>query len=135
MFSIPTSSPTDIQNEIIEEFHIVAEDRSLMLQYLMELGERLPPLEERYKIEDNKIQGCMSTVWLVGHNQTDRIFFEADSNTAITKGLISLLIRIFSGQTATSILSSELYFLDKIGLANLIGSQRSNGLVQMIRQI
>lgn len=128
-------SPHDIQNEIIQEFQFLEGNREAMLHYLMELGEKLPPFPDTDKTEQNKIQGCMSTVWLSCKPQGDKLYFQADSNTAITKGLISLLVRVLSGQSISTILHTDLYFLEQIGMNQLIGSQRSSGLASMIQQI
>ena len=124
-----------IQDEIIAAFQVLADDREATLHYLMELGEKMPPLADQYKTEHNRIRGCMSTVWLVHKAQNDRLFWEADSNTAITKGLISLLVRVFSGQTIPDILQTKLYFTDSIGMYQLIGSQRSSGFASMLKKI
>jgi FeS assembly SUF system protein len=128
-------SPHETQNQIIQEFQFLGGDREAMLHYLMELGEKLPPFPATDKTEQNKIQGCMSTVWLSCKPAGDKLYFQADSNTAITKGLISLLIRVLSGQSIATILHTDLYFLDQIGMNQLIGSQRSSGLASMIQQI
>ena len=126
---------TEIQDEIIEEFSFLGDDRESTVFYIMELGQKLPPLDEQYKIEENIIKGCQSKVWLRASLQGDRVIFEADSNTDITKGLISLLIRVLSGRTVDEILNADLYFIEKIGMGQIIGSQRSNGLVAMIKQM
>jgi cysteine desulfuration protein SufE len=126
---------TDIQNEIIEEFSFLGDDRESIIFYIMELGQKLPPMDEQHKIEQNIIKGCQSKVWLQASLQGDRVLFEADSNTDITKGLISLLIRVLSGQTVDDIINADLYFIEKIGMGQIIGSQRSNGLVAMIKQM
>jgi cysteine desulfuration protein SufE len=131
-------SPSTIetrQDEIIQAFKLLEDDREAMLHYIMELGEQMPPLANEHKTEANLIKGCMSAVWLKPCQQGDRLFFEADSNTAITKGLISLLIRILSGETAQAILQSNLYFIQGIGMHQLIGSQRTGGLASMLQQI
>lgn len=128
-------SPHAIQSELIQEFRFLEGDREAMLQYLIELGEKLPALPDTDKTEQNKIQGCMSTVWLSCKPAGDKLYFQADSNTAITKGLISLLIRVLSGQSIATILHTDLYFLEQIGMDQLIGSQRSSGLASMIQQI
>ena len=125
----------DIQQEIIDEFALLEGNREETLFYLMDLGERLPPLDEAKKTEDNIVKGCQSKVWLVPHQDEDRLSFEADSNTEITKGLLSLLVRVFNGQQADNILSTDLYFIDKIGMNRFIGTQRSNGFAAMIKQI
>ncbi len=129
------ASMTDIQNEIIEEFSFLGDDRESTIFYIMELGQKLPELDGKYKIEENIIKGCQSKVWLTADLDGDRIIFNADSNTDITKGLISLLIKVLSGQRLEDILKADLYFIEKIGMGQIIGSQRSNGLVAMIKQM
>ena len=130
----PTSID-NIQNEIIEEFSFLGDDRESTIFYIMELGQKLPELDEKFKIEENIIKGCQSKVWLTAELDGNRIIFEADSNTEITKGLISLLIRVLSGQKIDDILNVNLYFIEKIGMGQIIGSQRSNGLLAMIKQM
>lgn len=130
-----SASAEEIQSEIIDEFSILGDDRESAIFYIMELGQSLPELDEKYKIEENIIKGCQSKVWLTAELNDDRIIFNADSNTDITKGLISLLIRVLSGQTVDKILNTDLYFIEKIGMGRFIGSQRSNGLVSMIKQM
>lgn len=125
----------EVQQEIIDEFALLGYDRESTIFYIMELGEKLPELEEKHKTEENIIKGCQSKVWLITELKNDKIIFNADSNTAITKGLISLLIRIYSGRGPKEIMNSDLYFMEKIGMRNVIGSQRSNGLTAMIKQI
>lgn len=124
-----------IQDEIIDEFSILGDDPESMIYYIMETGQKLDPLDDKDKIEENLITGCQSKVWLVANTDVDRLIFNADSNTDITKGLISLLIRVLSGQTIDEVLNAELYFIDRIGMNRIIGSQRSNGLTSMIKQI
>ena len=130
-----SASMTEVQNEIIEEFSFLEDDRESTIFYIMELGQKLPELDEKYKIDENIIKGCQSKVWLTAELDGEKIIFEADSNTEITKGLISLLIRVLSGQAIDNILSADLYFIEKIGMGQIIGSQRSNGLVAMIKQM
>ena len=124
-----------IQDEIIEEFALLDGDTEATTFYLMELGQKLPPLDEQYKNEENTVKGCQSKVWLVPEREEDRLHFQADSNSAITKGLISLLVRIFDGQRSGDILESDLYFINKIGMNRFIGTQRSNGFAAMIKQM
>ncbi|WP_158857973.1 SufE family protein [Lunatibacter salilacus] len=124
-----------VQDEIIEEFGILGNDRESTIFYIMELGDRLDPFPEIERTEDNIIKGCQSKVWLVTQEEGDKVVFLADSNTDITKGLISLLIRVLSGRSPDEIISSDLYFIDKIGMGSIIGSQRSNGLTAMIKQM
>jgi cysteine desulfuration protein SufE len=130
-----SASMTEVQNEIIEEFSFLGDDRESTIFYIMELGQKLPELDEKYRIDENIIKGCQSKVWLTAELDGEKIIFKADSNTEITKGLISLLIRVLSGQVIDNILSTDLYFIEKIGMGQIIGSQRSNGLVAMIKQM
>jgi cysteine desulfuration protein SufE len=125
----------EIQEEIIREFALLEGDMEMTVFYLMELGQRLPEMDEVDKSHDNLVKGCQSKVWLVANIQDDKVNFSADSNTAITKGLVSLLIRIFSGQKPGDILQSDLYFMNKIGMERFIGTQRSNGFAAMIKQM
>jgi cysteine desulfuration protein SufE len=124
-----------IQDEIIDEFAILGGDKESTIFYIMELGNNLEPLDEKYKTYSNLIKGCQSKVWLEAELSNDRLILKADSNTDITKGLISLLIRVLSGQLLDDIIDVDLYFIDKIGMHNVIGSQRSNGFASMIKQI
>lgn len=124
-----------IQDEIIEEFGLFEDDRNGKLEYLIDLGEKLPALEEAHKVDENLIKGCQSKVWLVSHRQDERLAYKADSNTAITKGLIALLIRVLSGQKIADIARADLYFISGIGMDTFIGSQRSNGFANMINQM
>lgn len=124
-----------IQDEIIGEFEILGDDKESTIYYIMELGDQLPDFPETERKEDNIIKGCQSKVWLITNLQDGKIHFLADSNTAITKGLISLLIRVLSGRKAKDIMNADLYFIDKIGMGNIIGSQRSNGLAAMIKRM
>lgn len=129
---------TDIntaQNEIIDEFEILGDDKESTIYYIMELGDKLDAFPENERTEENIIKGCQSKVWLTTAFKSDKIIFFADSNTDITKGLISLLIRVYSGRKPSEIINSDLYFIDKIGMGSIIGSQRSNGLAAMIKQM
>lgn len=125
----------DIQNEIIEEFSLLGEDMESTIFYIMEMGNKLPPLEEKHKTDDNLVKGCQSKVWLTTSYDDGKVIYHADSNTEITKGLISLLIRLWNGRSPDEILDSELYFMEKIGMRKVVGSQRSNGFTSMIRQM
>ena len=129
------STINDIQEEIIEEFTLLDGDMEMSNLYLMELGQKLPPMSEESKTDDNIVKGCQSKVWLVPNLTDDKIHFQADSNTAITKGLVSLLVRILSNQSSQDILDADLYFIQKIGMDRFIGTQRSNGFSSMIKQI
>jgi cysteine desulfuration protein SufE len=129
------ASINTIQDEIISEFSVLEGDMEMTVFYIMELGQKLPAMREEDKTEDNLVKGCQSKVWLTARMEHDKIFFSADSNTAITKGLVSLLVRIFNGQTPEAILNADLYFMNKIGMERFIGTQRSNGFASMIRQM
>ncbi|AKP53868.1 SufE family protein [Cyclobacterium amurskyense] len=124
-----------IQEEIISEFEILGDDKESTIYYIMELGDQLAEFPEEEKKEDNIIKGCQSKVWLTTTFEDGKVHFHADSNTDITKGLISLLIRVLSGRKASEIINADLYFIEKIGMGNIIGSQRSNGLTAMIKQM
>ena len=124
-----------IQDEIINEFSLLDGDMEMTVFYIMELGQKLPVMDEADKIEENIVKGCQSKVWLTAKLNDGKIFFIGDSNTAITKGLVSLLIRIFSGQSPETILNVDLYFMQKIGMERFIGTQRSNGFASMIKQM
>ncbi len=124
-----------IQDEIINEFSLLDGDMEMTVFYIMELGQKLPVMNENLKTEENIVKGCQSKVWMTARIENDKIYFEADSNTAITKGLVSLLVRIFNGQRPDSILNTDLYFMHKIGMERFIGTQRSNGFASMIKQM
>lgn len=119
------------QKEIIEEFKILDQDFEMSLNYLMELGDRVPLIKEKHKVEENIIKGCQSKVWLTYKLNNKGFTFLGDSNTEITKGLLSLLIRIYSNCSPKEIIDSNLFFIEEIGLNRFIGTQRSNGLKSM----
>lgn len=124
-----------IQEEIITEFQALEGDREDMLTYIIDLGERLIPMDEFYKSEHYTVSGCLSKVWLIYKKEEDRLFFEADSNTAITKGLISLILRVLSGQKIDDIINANLYFVGSIGMTQLIGLQRASGFANMVKKV
>src|SRR6478609_4988681 len=124
-----------IQDEIINEFSLLDGDMEMTVFYIMELGQKLSAMNEADKTEDNIVKGCQSKVWLTAKQNDGKVFFSGDSNTAITKGLVSLLIRIFNGQSPETILNTDLYFMKKIGMERFIGTQRSNGFAAMIKQM
>jgi cysteine desulfuration protein SufE len=130
-----SKSILEIQDEIASEFSLLDGDMEMTVFYIMELGQKLPDMLEADKTEDNIVKGCQSKVWLTAKVENDQVFFKADSNTAITKGLVSLLIRIFNGQTPETILNTTLSFMQKIGMERFIGTQRSNGFAAMIKQM
>ncbi|MGC4023653.1 MAG: SufE family protein [Cyclobacteriaceae bacterium] len=125
----------EIQDEIINEFSLLDGDMEMTVFYIMELGQKLPVMDESEKTEENIVKGCQSKVWLTAKITDGKVLFSGDSNTAITKGLVSLLIRIFNNQPPETILSTELYFMQKIGMERFIGTQRSNGFASMIKQM
>jgi len=124
-----------IQDEITDEFSLLEGDMEMTVFYIMELGQKLPEMKEEDKTEDNMVKGCQSKVWLTARLESEVIRYAADSNAAITKGLISLLIRIFSGQRPEAILDADLTFMKRIGMERFIGTQRSNGFAAMIKQM
>ncbi|HBX53444.1 MAG: Fe-S metabolism protein SufE [Bacteroidetes bacterium RIFOXYA12_FULL_35_11] len=123
-----------IQDEIIEEFSVF-EDWMEKYSYLIELGNSVPPISEEFKKPENLIQGCQSQVWLNAEVQDGKILFSADSDAIITKGIVALLIKVYTNHTPVEILNTELYFIDKIGLKENLSPTRSNGLVAMIKQL
>lgn len=124
----------EIQNDIVDEFSMFDnwEDR---YQYLIDLGKTLPLIDEQYKTENYLIKGCQSNVWLHAENNNNTIIYTADSDAIITKGIIALLVRVFSNQTPQAILNSTIDFIDKIGLKDHLSPTRANGLVSMIKQM
>lgn len=123
------------QEAIIEEFSMLDGDMEMTLNYIMELGEELGNLPEGDQIEDNIIKGCQSKVWMIASLESDKIKFNADSNTAITKGLVSLLVRVLNQSTPADVINAEIYFPKQIGMDRFIGTQRSNGFASMIKQM
>lgn len=124
----------ELQNNVIEEF---ADFDDWMDKYalLIDLGNLLPPLEEKYKTESNLIEGCQSRVWLQADYVDGKILFKGESDAVIVKGIVSLLISILSDHTPQEILDADLYFIEKIGLKEHLSPTRSNGLVAMIKQM
>lgn len=123
------------QDEIIEQFSML-ENRDDVYEYIIEIGKRLPDLSEEFKTEQNLIKGCQSKVWLTARlDEKGHLIFEGDSDAMIVKGLVSLMISVLSDQTPEAVLHCELYFIDKIGMRQVISSNRSNGLTSMIKQM
>lgn len=124
----------ELQNNVIEEF---ADFDDWMDKYalLIDLGNSLPPLEEKYKTESNLIEGCQSRVWLQADYIDGKILFKGESDAVIVKGIVSLLISILSDHTPQEILDADLYFIEKIGLKEHLSPTRSNGLVAMVKQM
>jgi cysteine desulfuration protein SufE len=124
----------ELQDEVIEEFSDF-EDWMDKYQLLIDLGNELEPLDEKYKTESNLIEGCQSRVWVQADYEDGKLVFKAESDALIVKGIIALLIRVLSGHTPQEILDSELYFIDAIGLKDHLSPTRSNGLLAMVKQI
>ena len=124
----------EIQDEIIAEFNDF-DDWMDRYQLLIDLGNEQPPLDDKYKTESNLIDGCQSRVWLQADYHDGLLWFTAESDALIVKGIVSLLIRVFNGQSPDDILNAELYFIDQIGLRDHLSPTRSNGLLAMIKQI
>ncbi|MBR1388525.1 MAG: SufE family protein [Prevotella sp.] len=124
----------DIQDEIIDEFSGF-DDWMDKYQLLIDLGNDLEPLDEKYKTEQNLIDGCQSRVWLQADHTDGTIRFQAESDALIVKGIVALLIRVLSGHTPQEILDADLYFIDQIGLKEHLSPTRSNGLLAMVKQM
>lgn len=124
----------ELQDEIIEEFSDFT-DWMDKYQLLIDLGNEQEPLDERYKVESNLIDGCQSRVWLQADYHDGVIDFTAESDALIVKGIIALLIRVLSGHTPDEILAADLYFIDRIGLKDHLSPTRSNGLLAMVKQM
>ncbi|MGL5272251.1 MAG: SufE family protein [Phocaeicola sp.] len=123
-----------LQEEVIEEFNDF-DDWMDKYQLLIDLGGEQPELEAQYKNEQNLIEGCQSRVWLQADLKDGRIYFQAESDALIVKGIIALLIKVVSGHTPDEILENELYFIEKIGLKDHLSPTRSNGLLSMVKQM
>ena len=124
----------ELQDEIVEEFSVF-DDWMDRYSYLIELGSALPLMDEKHKADQNLIKSCQSRVWVNAELINGKIVFTADSDAIITKGIIALLIRVFSGQTPKDIMNADLHFIDKIGLKENLSPTRANGLVGMVRQM
>jgi cysteine desulfuration protein SufE len=123
-----------IQDELIEDFSFY-EDWMSKYEYIIQLGKELPLIDEHYKTEDRLIKGCQSKVWLHAEFKEGKIFFTADSDAIITKGLVSLMVKVLSGHTPAEIASADLYFIDQIGLKEHLSPTRANGLLAMVKQM
>lgn len=124
----------EIENQIIEEFENF-EDWTDKYDYLIEIGKSLPLIDEQYKIDNHLISGCQSKVWLHASYIDGLVVFKADSDAIITKGIVGLLVRVLSNQSADEIINAKLEFIDKIGLKEHLSPTRSNGLLSMIKQM
>lgn len=123
-----------IENEIVDEFSLF-DSWDDKYEYIIDLGKRLAPLEDQYKIDDNRVRGCQSTVWLVADYKQGKIFYKAESDAIIVKGLISMLIRVLSGHSPDEIIDAKLDFIRQIGMTSHLAQTRSNGLLAMVKQM
>lgn len=124
----------NIQQDIIEEFSMF-DDWEERYQYMIDLGKSLPLIDEKFKTEDHLIKGCQSRVWVNAELKDDKVLFTADSDAIITKGIIAILIRVFSNQNPKDIIEADTEFIDEIGLKEHLSPTRANGLVSMIKQL
>lgn len=131
---IVTQPIEQIEAEIIEEFSLF-DSWDDKYEYIIDLGKKLPPLPDEFKKEENKVKGCQSTVWLIANYKDGQVFYQAESDAIIVKGLISMLIRVLSGHTPDEILSAKMDFINKIGMTSHLAQTRSNGLLAMLKQM
>jgi len=124
----------EIEQEIVEEFSLF-DSWDDKYEYIIDLGKKLAPLEEEYKIDENKVRGCQSTVWLVADYRDGKVFYKAESDAVIVKGLISMLIRVLSGQSPNQIIDARLNFINEIGMTTHLAQTRANGLLSMVKQM
>ena len=124
----------EIQEEIIDEFAMF-DDWMERYEYIIDLGKSLPIIDAQYKLDENLINGCQSKVWLYSELENDTIKYTADSDAILTKGIVALLLRVYSGQKPADILTAETNFIDQIGLKEHLSPTRANGLVSMVKQI
>ena len=130
----PGPSIAETEKEIIEEFALF-DSWDDKYEYIIDLGETLPVLDAKYKTDENRVRGCQSSVWLVADYKDGKIFYQADSDAMIVKGLISMLIRVLSGRTADEIIEARLDFIREIGMTTHLAQTRSNGLLSMVKQM
>jgi len=128
-------SINDIQDIYVDDFSLFQDDMESRLFYLMDLGKKLSPMPDTHKTDEFMIKGCQSKVWVYPIFEDGKLSFEADSNTEITKGLVYLLVNLWNNRTPQEILETNLSFIERIGMGNMIGSQRSNGFASMIQQM
>src|ERR1044071_4180520 len=127
-------SIAEIENEIVEEFSLF-DSWDDKYEYIIDLGKKLPALDAKYKTDQNKVRGCQSTVYLVAEYRDGKVFYEAESDAVIVKGLISMLIRVLSGQKPDDIVNAPLNFIKEIGMMSHLAQTRSNGLLAMVKQM
>lgn len=122
------------QDRIVRQFELLG-DWPERYKYIIKLGQKLDPLEEEHKVEENLVRGCQSQVWLVTEQNNDKVIFKADSDAAITKGLVAMLVNFYSGENPDTILQTDPEFIDKIGMQQHLSPTRSNGLASMVKQM
>jgi cysteine desulfuration protein SufE len=128
------ASIEEIEKEIVEEFELF-DSWDDKYEYIIDLGKKLPPLEDEHKKDENKVKGCQSTVWLVADYEGGKVMYKAESDAVIVKGLISMLIRVLSKQSPDDILNAKLDFIREIGMMSHLAQTRSNGLLAMVKQM
>ncbi len=124
----------EIQDEIIEDFELF-DDWEGKYEYIIDLGKKFPGLSDEFKTEENIIKGCQSVVWLHAFEKDGLVHFEADSQAIIVKGLVSMLVKVLTGQKPEDILNADLYFIERVGLSSHLAQTRSNGLASMVKQM
>lgn len=130
-----SESIKNIEEEIISEFEMFGDDWEGLYEHLIDLGKSLPVIDAKNKIEENIIKGCQSQVWLFAELKDGKVIFTADSDAAIPKGIVALMVRVLSNQTPKDILEADMDFINKIGLKEHLSPTRANGLVSMIKQM
>jgi cysteine desulfuration protein SufE len=130
----PDQSIAETEKEIIEEFALF-DSWDDKYEYIIDLGKKLPALDPKFKTDENRVRGCQSSVWLVADYKEGRVFYQADSDAMIVKGLVSMLIRVLSGRTPEEIIHAKLEFIREIGMTTHLAQTRSNGLLNMVKQI
>jgi cysteine desulfuration protein SufE len=124
----------EIEQEIVEEFSLF-DSWDDKYEYIIDLGKKLPPLDDKFKIDENRVRGCQSTVYLVADYKDGRVYYKAESDAVIVKGLISMLIRVLSAQRPDDIVNAQLNFIKQIGMMTHLAQTRSNGLLAMVKQM
>jgi len=130
----PDQSIAETEKEIIEEFALF-DSWDDKYEYIIDMGKTLPVLDTKYKTDENRVRGCQSSVWLVAEYKGGKLYYKADSDALIVKGLISMLIRVLSGRTADEIIEAKLDFIREIGMTTHLAQTRSNGLLSMVKQM
>jgi cysteine desulfuration protein SufE len=130
----PDQNIAETEKEIIEEFALF-DSWDDKYEYIIDMGKKLALLDPKYKTDENRVRGCQSSVWLVADYREGKLFFQADSDAMIVKGLISMLVRVLSGRTADEIIEAKMDFIREIGMTTHLAQTRSNGLLSMVKQM